>query len=104
MELCCLRGAEVITSRAISRWKVSSSPGQSLEAWRGKPGLAGLDLPVDLKQEILHDLEAWAEATFGALDRELETEEMYVIEGVRLAADPRSANGEPDRARRIQGF
>ncbi len=87
IDLCCLRGARVIVSRVASRWKVSSSPRQSIEAWRGKPGLAGLDPPADLKRDVLRRLEDWAEATFGGLDREVETEETYVLEGVRLPAE-----------------
>jgi len=33
---------------------------------------------------VLRELEAWAAAEYGGLDAELEVEEGYVLEGVRL--------------------
>jgi ubiquinone/menaquinone biosynthesis C-methylase UbiE len=83
-ELCCQRGAELLESATISQWTRGYSPRQALAAWRGKPGLAGLDLPQGVKRDVLQEVEDWATATFGDLDAEIVSEESYVLEGVRL--------------------
>ena len=85
IELFCQRGAEEIEPVVVSWWKVANAPRQSLESWRGKPGLAGIDLPAGIKQDILRQLQVWAEATFGRLDLPLESEEAYLLQGVRLS-------------------
>ncbi|NMG09969.1 class I SAM-dependent methyltransferase [Brasilonema sp. UFV-L1] len=84
IELCCQRGAKVIDPVVVSRWKVASTPWQSLNSWQQKEGLAGIHLPSDIQQEILNDLQIWAEANFGGLDQRVESEEAYVLQGVYL--------------------
>jgi hypothetical protein len=37
-----------------------------------------------MQQEILRELETWAVETFGGLDEARETEDAYVLDGVRL--------------------
>lgn len=86
IELCCQRGAKLIDPVVVSRWTVASTPWQSLNSWRQKQGLSGIDLPTDIKQEILNDLQIWAEATFDGLDQQVESEETYVLQGVYLNA------------------
>ncbi|MEC4814249.1 MAG: methyltransferase domain-containing protein [Scytonema sp. PMC 1069.18] len=85
IELCCQRGAKVIDPVVVSRWKVASTPRESLNSWQQKEGLAGIHLPSDIQQEILNDLQIWAEANFGGLDQQVESEEAYVLQGVYLA-------------------
>jgi SAM-dependent methyltransferase len=68
--------------RTVSSWEVASSPLQSLEAWQGKAGLNGLDVPADVKQSVLEDVRQWAEAFFGSLSRQVESAESYVLEGM----------------------
>jgi len=84
VKLCCDGGAKMIESVVVSRWQVSRTPQQSLDSWHSKPGLAGIDLPGSVQEQILSELKGWAEATFGELDRPVESEEGYVLEGVRL--------------------
>lgn len=84
VKLCCGRGAKMIESVVVARWQVSRTPQQSLDSWHSKPGLAGIDLPGSVQEEILSELKAWAGATFGELLRPVESEEGYVLEGVRL--------------------
>ena len=84
IEACCQRGAQVIDPLVVSRWTVTSTPWQSINSWQTKPGLGGVDLPASLKHEILKELESWAEATFGRLHQPVESEEAYVLQGVRL--------------------
>lgn len=82
---CCgQRSAQVIAPLVVAQWRVASTPKEALAAWRDNPGLGGLDPPARLKQAILRALATWAEATFGDLERQVESEAAYVLQGVRL--------------------
>lgn len=80
-ELAAL-GAQKLEPRHVARWKTASSPRRSLQSWVGKKGLAGLALQEPVKQEVLEGLESWAMEEFGSLDREIESEESYTLEGM----------------------
>jgi ubiquinone/menaquinone biosynthesis C-methylase UbiE len=80
----CQHGAQAITPLVAARWRVVSTPGEALTTWCNKPGLGGLDPPARLKQAILLDLAAWAEATFGDLEQQVESEAAYVLQGARF--------------------
>lgn len=84
IELFTQHGAKVIEPLVASRWKVVSTPRQSLESWRGKANLAGIELDDGIKQNVLDQLEVWANETFGGLDQPIESEETYLLQGVRL--------------------
>ena len=84
IELFTQRGAQVIEPVVVSRWQVVSTPRQSLESWRRKAHLAGIELADEVKQDVLDRLQVWAEATFGGLDQPIESEETYVLQGVCL--------------------
>jgi ubiquinone/menaquinone biosynthesis C-methylase UbiE len=84
IDLCCQQGGEALEPLKVSQWRVTYSPRQSIEAWRNKSGLAGIDPPLDIKNAILEDLATWAKATFGNLDRPIESKEHYVLQGVWL--------------------
>lgn len=84
IELFIQRGAQTIEPVVASRWQVASTPRQSLESWRSKANLAGIELDEEIKQNVLAQLEIWAEKTFGELDTPIESEETYILQGVRL--------------------
>jgi len=84
MAHCCQCGAEALIPVVVARWRVASTPGDAIAAWRDKPGLSGLDPPAALKHAILTELASWAEATFGGLERQVESEVAYALQGVRL--------------------
>lgn len=84
-EACRRRGAEPLAPRVAGRWTVSATARESLDSWSGKPGLAGTRPPPAVREEVLAGLAAWAERDLGGLDRPQESEESYVIEGVRLS-------------------
>jgi ubiquinone/menaquinone biosynthesis C-methylase UbiE len=81
---CCQCGAEALLPVVVAQWRVASTPGDAIAAWRDKPGLSGLDPPAALKHAILTDLASWAEATFGGLERQVESDVAYALQGVRL--------------------
>jgi ubiquinone/menaquinone biosynthesis C-methylase UbiE len=84
VEACRDRGAQLLPSVTVARWKVSTTPRQSLESWRGLTGLGGILIPPEIKKEILEELEDMAEAELGGLDRQLESEEAYVLNSLRM--------------------
>ncbi len=84
IELFTRRGGKAIEPVVASRWQVVSTPRQSLESWRGKANLAGIELDDEVKQNVLDQLEVWANETFGGLDQPIESEETYLLQGVRL--------------------
>lgn len=81
---CVDRGATEIPRTAVVRWPVRQTPRQSLTHWASKDGLGGVVLPFGVQDEVLRELAAWAVGEFGGLDRSGDTEEAYVLEGVRL--------------------
>jgi ubiquinone/menaquinone biosynthesis C-methylase UbiE len=86
IESCCKRGAEDLGVKHVARWRVSTSPRQSVESWRCLSGLGGIKVPAKSRDEILNEMEEWAEQTFGGLDREIESEESYVLRALRIPA------------------
>lgn len=87
------RGAEELPKTVVSRWPARNMPRQSIESWRSKSGLGGIVLPPGVQAEVLDELETWAVETFGGLDATEDTEEAYVLEGVRLPGKDRKLHG-----------
>jgi hypothetical protein len=83
---CCQYGARTIAPLVVARWRVASMPGEAIATWRNKSGLGGLDLPARIKHAILADLATWAETTFGGLQRQVESEAAYVLQGVQFGS------------------
>ncbi len=61
-----------------ARWTATHRPSDSLRIWKSKPGLGSMD--------TLSKLEKWAKEAFDSLDTRFESNEEYVLEGVRLPA------------------
>ncbi|HEU0053545.1 MAG TPA: class I SAM-dependent methyltransferase [Longimicrobium sp.] len=80
-------GGERLPVRETARWTVPHAPADSLAAWAGKAGLAGIDLPAEVKARVLADLESWAAAEFGDLRRPLEQEEWFEIAAAKVSID-----------------
>lgn len=83
-EACARLGAEILEPATVARWPVASSPRASLDSWRGLVSLGGINIPPGERDEILTELEGWAEKEFGGLDVESESEETYVLYPLRL--------------------
>lgn len=77
-------GTADLPKTVVARWPVRHTARQSLDDWRSKEGLGGIVLPAGVQKEVLNELEAWAVEAFGGLDTALETEDAYVLEGVRV--------------------
>ncbi|HJQ27390.1 MAG TPA: class I SAM-dependent methyltransferase [Blastocatellia bacterium] len=86
IEACCRRGARPLPEVAVATWHTSSSPRQSLASWRSLEKLGGHPLAPALRDEVLAELEAWAEDTFGGLDEPVQSAEAYVLKALRLSS------------------
>jgi SAM-dependent methyltransferase len=75
-----------IEPRVAARWTIAHRPADSIAAWEGKSGLAGLEVPPDVKSRVLNGLREWAASSFGDLQRELEQEEQFELAAIRVAA------------------
>ena len=84
IEVCCEQGASVLEPMVVARWVVTNTPAQSLCSWEQNSGLAGLDPPTEVKREVLETLRIWSERTFGSIHTEVQSEECYILEGVRF--------------------
>jgi SAM-dependent methyltransferase len=73
--------------RIAARWTVPHRPADSVAAWEGKDGLAGLDVPQDVKSRVLNGLRGWAQSGFGDLQREMEQPEHFELAAIRLGQD-----------------
>jgi len=87
LKACRERGAEDLPKTVVVRWPARHTARQSLADWRSKEGLGGIVLPPGVQEEILNELEAWAVETFGGLDTARDTEDAYILEGVRLSQE-----------------
>jgi len=88
LDACVRRGAAPFEQRFMATWPVQHSAAQVLASWREKSRLAGLDIPGDVKENVLSQLTVWAKDAFGSLDAIHSAEEKYVLEGVRLPTKP----------------
>ena len=70
--------------RVAARWTAPHRPADSLAAWEGKSGLAGLDVPPAVKARVLDRLRDWTEAEFGDLHQPAEQEEAFELEAIRI--------------------
>lgn len=78
------RGAEIMETVTAARWRVTTSPRQSLDSWRCLKSLGGAPVPGEARVQILTELEGWAEEVFGGLDKQFESEETYVLRPVSV--------------------
>jgi SAM-dependent methyltransferase len=71
--------------RVAARWTTPHRPADSIASWEGKSGLAGLEVPPEVKSRVLNGLRAWAAAEYGDLQREMEQEEQFELAAIRIA-------------------
>ena len=84
-------GGRRLEPRTVARWTHLHRPADSIAAWAAKEGLAGIDVPAEVKARILATLRDFAAAEFGDPDRPVAQEETLEIEAMRL---PQRQGGE----------
>jgi ubiquinone/menaquinone biosynthesis C-methylase UbiE len=77
-------GGERVQSRVAARWTRRHAPLDSITAWQGKEGLAGHDIPEEVKERVLGRLRAWAEERYGNLEAPLEQEESFELDAIHV--------------------
>lgn len=80
------RGGRRVEPRTAAAWTLPHRPADSLAAWEGKDGLAGIEVPPHVKSRVLRDLRAWASERFGDLQREMEQSESFELAAIRSGA------------------
>ncbi len=80
-------GGERAEPRVAARWTRRYAPLDSIRAWQGKEGLAGYDIPEEVKQRVLGRLRAWAEERYGNLEAPLEQEEFFELDAIHVRAE-----------------
>jgi ubiquinone/menaquinone biosynthesis C-methylase UbiE len=79
-------GGRRIEPRAAARWTGAHRPADSLASWEGKSGLAGIEVPAEIKARVLADLAAWALAEYGDLHQPLDQEESFELDAIGVPA------------------
>jgi ubiquinone/menaquinone biosynthesis C-methylase UbiE len=87
LDACVRRGSAALERRVVAAWAVEHSAAQVLTSWRKKSGLAGLEVPAEVKEMVLSQLAVWAKDTFGSLEAIQSAEEKYVLEYMRLSLE-----------------
>jgi ubiquinone/menaquinone biosynthesis C-methylase UbiE len=70
--------------RVAARWSHPHRPADSIAAWEGKSGLAGIEVSAETKARVLAELATWAQAEYGDLHQPLEQEESFELDAVRV--------------------
>jgi hypothetical protein len=81
VDACARVGARPIETIEVARWTTTPSPRELLDAWRSKPGLAGLDVPAGVRNHVLDELESWTTSYIGPIDTPHPGAERYLLEG-----------------------
>lgn len=77
-------GAEIRTNIQVATWEAAYAPVQSLESWRNKTGLAGMDIAATLKARVLDEVEIWAKNYFGDIHQAMPVHFNYELDVVCL--------------------
>lgn len=82
-------GGVPIAPVAAARWPVTATVADAVAGWRAKDSLGGVTPPAAVRAAVLDELDRWAD-DLGAAGR-ITSEETYILEGVRFAAEGASA-------------
>lgn len=78
------RGATRLPRREAAHWTGTHRPSSSISAWREKEGLAGIDVPPDVKERVLEQLGAWAAERYGDIEIPREQDEFFELDGITM--------------------
>ncbi|MDQ4062854.1 MAG: class I SAM-dependent methyltransferase [Actinomycetota bacterium] len=79
-------GGERTEPRVVARWTRRQAPLDWFAAWQGKRGLAGHDMPEEVKKRVLSRLRAWAEECHRNLEVPLDQEQFFELEAIHVGA------------------
>lgn len=78
---CNEAGAKELAMVNVANWQSFETPVQSINSWRNKAGLAGLDLPYEIKETVLEKLEQWAIEQYGSINLIENSTSSYELHG-----------------------
>jgi ubiquinone/menaquinone biosynthesis C-methylase UbiE len=84
LERAVEQGGTLLPPYPVATWQRGYGAAEVLGDWSQKWSMGGITPPPEIKQEVMAQLAAWAEETYGDPTRPVTTEERYVLEGVRL--------------------
>ena len=79
-------GGERAEPRVVACWTRRQTPLDWFAAWKGKEGLAGHDIPEEVKERVLGRLRTWAEERYGNLKTPLDQEQYFELEAIHVRA------------------
>lgn len=82
-------GGVLTAPAAVARWPVTATVRDAVDGWKAKDSLGGVTPPAHVRDAVLAELDRWADALGPA--GSITSEETYVLEGVRFAAEGASA-------------
>lgn len=77
-------GGRRLPPRVAARWTVLHRPEDSLAAWEGKSGLAGVEVPPAVKARVLAELRRWAAGHYGDPGLALPQEEHFELTAMQV--------------------
>jgi len=77
-------GGERAEPRVVARWTRRQTPRDWFAAWKGKEGLAGHDIPEEVKERVLGRLRTWAEERYGNLETPIDQEQYFELETIHV--------------------
>lgn len=78
------RGMTVKPKLQVATWQREDAPVHALDSWRSKSGLAGIDIPRGVKNQILNQVEAWAIEYFGDIHKKQPTTYHYELNAIQI--------------------
>ena len=75
-------GARRAPALDAARWIIQHRPSDSFTSWEGKNGLVGLDIPEQVKRDVLDSLRAWAVEEYGDPDAPHTQEEFFELDAI----------------------
>ncbi len=79
-------GGERAEPHVVACWTRRQTPLDWFAAWKGKEGLAGHDIPEEVKERVLGRLRTWAEERYGNLKTPLDQEQYFELEAIHVRA------------------
>jgi len=76
--------ADICQPLTVADWTTTRSAEDSIEAWQGKVGIAGIELDSKTKDSVLVELQGWAKEHLGDLAEQHAVRESYVLDIHRI--------------------
>jgi len=83
VEQCQLAGGESMGRHVVAEWSAVTTPAEVIAGWTSLTRAGSVAVNPARRQEILEELQAWARAELGDLDRPETGQERYAVDLIR---------------------